>query len=134
MKQLFGTLLAFFALQTIEGQDYKSFTFEMSDGSTRTISIEHLVLTFRNGSLQLQQDQNSEEFKLADLRQMYFTGQTTAIDPVSVEPATDSPVEVYSIEGIRIGVYATREAAQQQLPQGLYVIRNKRETYKMLIP
>ena len=60
MKQLFGTLLAFFALQTIEGQDYKSLTFEMSDGSTRTISIEHLVLTFRNGSLQLQQDQNSE--------------------------------------------------------------------------
>lgn len=70
--------------------------------------------------------------------QMSRTGGTlTIIDATSVESVSlqeELPVDIYTLLGLSVGRYASPQEARNILPKGVYVVRQKTATGKLIIP
>lgn len=91
------------------------------------------MLTIANGKLTATNSSGTESFTLTDLTKMYFsTETTTGIKGVSTD-STDKPVTVYDVNGREMGSYNSLEAAKSSLRQGVYVIKQDNQTFKIVV-
>lgn len=76
-------LMAFVALwgvlQGAWSYDYPYLTFQSADGTTKSLSVESLFITFENGQLLATNVDGDEVLTLTDLTKMYFSDGTTAL-------------------------------------------------------
>lgn len=127
---IFFSMLLFIA--TARAGDYKSLVFQTSSGTT-AVDLSSLVLTIANGKLTATNSSGTESFTLTDLIKMYFsTETTTGIKGVSTD-STDKPVTVYDVNGREMGSYSSLEAAKSSLRQGVYVIKQDNQTFKIVV-
>jgi hypothetical protein len=77
---------------------------------------------------------NSEEtqtFTLSDLDKMFFYENTTGIDEIF---STESgEVSVFTIMGIYVGKYPDANEALKTLDKGLYILKTKSNTVKIVV-
>jgi len=123
MKKLFLLLTVLVTTLTVQAEGYTYLTFETTDGAKASVSVENLTLTISGTTLTA----GSQQFTLSNLSKMYFsTSDETAtgieeINSASTEEATD----IYDLQGHKV--------SKEQMRKGVYIVKTKSRTYKMVV-
>ena len=111
--------------------NYSYLAFQTADGSTRNIGVESLEMTFSDGKLIASNGTESLEISVADLTRMLFSSEATAIKDISLD--ADSPVKVYTVEGVCVGSYDNMAGASANMGKGVYIVKGEKTTHKITI-
>ena len=123
MKKLFLLLTVLVTTLTVQAEGYTYLTFETTDGAKASVSVENLTLTISGTTLTA----GSQQFTLSNLSKMYFsTSDETAtgieeITSASIKEATD----IYDLQGHKV--------SKEQMRKGVYIVKTKSRTYKMVV-
>ena len=123
MKKLFLLLTVLVTTLTVQAEGYTYLTFETTEGAKASVSVENLTLTINGTTLTA----GSQQFTLSNLSKMYFsTSDETAtgieeINSASTEEATD----IYDLQGHKV--------SKEQMRKGVYIVKTKSRTYKMVV-
>lgn len=126
-KKLLWTVLVLAGMLPTRAEEYGYLTFELTDGAKASVSVESLTLTFEGATLKVGQ----ETFKVSNLSKMYFsttdetTGTPDAIDDVKTDDGAWDDGEIYDLNGRRV----TRD----QMRKGVYIVKTKERTCKMVV-
>lgn len=104
------------------GDVYTYLTFEMTDGTKVSVATSSLTLTFSGNTLTV----GSQTFTLSDLSRMYFSTSnesTTGIEEIA--SLDDEDAEIYDLQGHQI--------QKEQMRKGVYIIKTKNRTRKILV-
>ena len=104
--------------------DYSYLTFETTDGAKASVSVEGLTLSISGTTLTT----NSQSFTLSNLSKMYFSTTdettTTGIENISIE-TLDEATDIYDLQGHKV--------TKAQMKKGVYIVKTKNKTYKMVV-
>ena len=123
MKKIFILLTVLLATLTAQAEGYTYLTFETTEGAKASVSVENLTLTINGTTLTA----GSQQFTLSNLSKMYFsTSDETAtgieeINSAAIEEATD----IYDLQGHKV--------SKEQMRKGVYIVKTKSRTYKMVV-
>lgn len=123
MKKFFLLLTVLVTTLTVQAEGYTYLTFETTEGAKASVSVENLTLTINGTTLTA----GSQQFALSNLSKMYFsTSDETAtgieeINSASIEEATD----IYDLQGHKV--------SKEQMRKGVYIVKTKSRTYKMVV-
>ena len=107
---------------TGEGSEYTYLTFETTDGAKVSVSVESLTLSISGTTLTA----GSQSFTLSNLSKMYFsnTEETTGSENISIE-TLDEAADIYDLQGHKV--------LKEQMRRGVYIVRTKSKTYKVVV-
>ena len=123
MKIIFLLLTVLVATLTVQAEGYTYLTFETTDGAKASVSVaSDVTLTISGTTLTV----GSKSFTLTNLSKMYFsnTDETTGIEEINsaaIEEATD----IYDLQGHKV--------SKEQMRKGVYIVKTKSRTYKMVV-
>lgn len=122
MKKLLLTLVAGIAVLTAKAADYPYLTFETIDGAKASVSVESLNITISGATLTA----GTESFQLSNLAKMYFSASEEVTTGIKTAKIDDGEIlEVYNLQG--------RKVSEDQMQQGVYVIKTKCGTNKLIV-
>lgn len=125
-KILFLVLLASMA-KGLRAADYSHLVFTMTDGSTQSITVSGLSLTFTDGTLTATSGTNTLSIPLTSLTKMEFSDDgATAISTIEADVTLDENTEVYDLNGRRL-------PNSTQLARGIYIIKSNGKTTKVQV-
>ena len=109
-------------LQEMAERAYNFLTFEMTDGAKVSVAISSLTLTINGNTLTA----GSQTFTLSNLSKMYFsnTDETTGIEEMT-SATLEEAAEIYDLQGHRI--------AKEQMTKGVYIVKTKSKTQKIVV-
>lgn len=116
---------------TAMAADFPPLTFEMTDGSTRTLASENLLMTFQDGDLTATNNETTFQAPVTGISKFYFN-----LDPQGVDGINDdrnSKVEVFNTTGVFMGSFENIDAARTSLAAGLYIMRSGIRTFKTVV-
>lgn len=111
-----------------EAGTYAYLTFETSDGGKASVSVASLSLTISGTTLTvaLQDSEDSSlSFPLSNLSRMYFsnTNETTGIEEITSD-TLDEAADIYDLQGHKV--------SKDQMRRGVYIVKTKNRTYKIM--
>jgi hypothetical protein len=127
MKKIVLLLLTLVGALAVQAEDtYTYLTFETTDGVKASVPVSSLTLTISGNTLTA----GSESFTLSNLSKMYFSNdeQTTAINEIDYSQTDDllsESTDIYDLQGHKI--------SREQMRKGIYIIKTKSKTYKMIV-
>lgn len=109
-------------LQEMAERAYNFLTFKMTDGAKVSVAISSLMLTINGNTLTA----GSQTFTLSNLSKMYFsnTDETTGIEETT-SATLEEAAEIYDLQGHRI--------AKEQMTKGVYIVKTKSKTQKIVV-
>ena len=122
---ILGILMTVGTLPTMAG-NYPYLTFELTDGAKVSVSVTSLSLSFNGNTLKA----GSQTFTVSNLSKMYFSstdetnGGATAIEELTADDLEGK--EIYDLNGHRL-------ASDAQLPRGVYIVKSKNKTCKIVV-
>ena len=131
MKKIALTLLILVGTLTAQADGYTYLTFETTDGTKASVAIESLTLSINGTTLTA----GTQQFTLSNLSKMYFstTDETTTgineIYDLQIDNLLLESTEIYDLRGHKID---NRKLSDRQLPHGVYIVKTKSKTYKMV--
>lgn len=129
MKKTLFLLAALFCLQVCNAASYDYLILENTDGTSTTLNVQGLSITFANGNLIAN---DGTTIVLSGLARMYFS-ETSGIATQQVT-LPEGRVEVYTIAGNHVATFENAADVRRQLTKGIYVIRPaKGSTTKIVI-
>lgn len=131
MKRTLISMLTLLAVTAASADNYSYLAFQTADGSTRSIGVESLEMTFSDGKLIASNGTESLEISVADLTRMFFSSEATAIKDISLD--ADSPVKVYTVEGVCVGRYDNMASASANMGKGVYIVKGEKTTHKITV-
>mgnify|MGYP004451793969 FL=1 len=131
MKRTLISMLTLLAVTAASADNYSYLAFQTADGSTRSIGVESLEMTFSDGKLIASNGTESLEISVADLSRMFFSSEATAIKDISLD--ADSPVKVYTVEGVCVGSYDSMASASANMGKGVYIVKGEKTTHKITV-
>ena len=123
MKKLLSILLMMAAALTTQAADYPYLTFVTTDGAKASVSVSSLTLTVSGTTLTA----GSQSFTLSNLSKMYFSTSdetTTGIEEIT-NAALDEATDIYDLQGHKV--------TKEQMRKGVYIVKTKSRTYKMVV-
>ena len=123
MKKLVVFLLMMMGTMAVHAADYAYLTFETTDGAKASVSVENLTLTISGTTLTV----GSQSFTLSNLSKMYFSTSdetTTGIEEIT-NAALDEATDIYDLQGHKV--------TKEQMRKGVYIVKTKNRTYKMVV-
>lgn len=123
MKKILLLFMAMVGTMTAQADNYSFLTFETTDGAKASVAVESLTLTISGTTLTA----GSQQFTLSNLSKMYFsTSDETATGIEEITSATlDEAAEIYDLQGHKV--------ARAQMHKGVYIVKTKSRTYKMVV-
>lgn len=120
-KVVFG-LMIIVGVLTAQAGEYTYLTFEMTDGTKASVPVTSLTMTISGQTMKV----GSETFVLTNLSKMYFStaNETTAIDETTLS-SIDEAVDIYDLQGHKV--------KKDQMKRGVYVVKTKSRTYKLIV-
>ena len=117
-------------LPTMAG-NYPYLTFELTDGTKVSVSVSSLTLTVNGTTLKA----GSQTFTISNLSKMYFsstdeTSGVTAIDELTADDFEGK--EIYDLNGHKIELQITNYELPK-LPRGVYIVKSKNKTCKIVV-
>lgn len=105
-----------------EGNGFAYLTFEMTDGTKASVATSSLTLTISGNTLTA----GSQTFILSNLSKMYFTNtdEATGIEEISIA-TLDESAEIYDLMGHKV--------PKEQMQKGVYIIKTKNRTSKIVV-
>jgi len=123
MKKFVVFLTMMVATLAVHAADYTYLTFETTDGAKASVSVENLTLTISGTTLTA----GSQSFTLSNLSKMYFSTSdetTTGIEEIT-NAALDEATDIYDLQGHKV--------TKEQMRKGVYIVKTKNRTYKMVV-
>ena len=123
MKKLVVFLTMMMETLTIYAADYTYLTFETTDGAKASVSVENMTLTISGTTLTA----GSQSFTLSNLSKMYFSTSdetTTGIEEIT-NVALDEVTDIYDLQGHKV--------TKEQMRKGVYLVKTKNRTYKIVV-
>ena len=117
-------LMALAGTLTIQAENaYTYLTLETTDGAKASIPVESLTLTISGNTLTT----DSQTFLLSNLSRMYFsmTDETVSGIEENTSAALDEATHIYDLQGHKV--------SKEQMKKGVYVVKTKNKTYKMIV-
>ena len=107
---------------TVQAEEYAYLTFETTDGAKASVDVSSLTLTVSGNTLTA----GSQTFTLSNLSKMYFsnTSETTAIEEITTA-TLDEAADIYDLQGHKV--------TKEQMKRGVYIVKTKSKTYKMIV-
>lgn len=122
MKKIALTLLILVGTLTAHADGYTYLTFETTDGTKASVAIESLTLSINGTTLTA----GTQSFTLTNLAKMYFSTtdeSTTGIESISIE-SLDEATDIYDLQGHKV--------TKEQMRRGVYIVKTKSKTYKIV--
>ena len=122
---ILGILMMVGTLPTM-AESYPYLTFELTDGTKVSVSVSSLTLTVNGTTLKA----GSQTFTISNLSKMYFSstdetnGGATAIEELTADDLEGK--EIYDLNGHRLD-------SDAQLPRGVYIVKSKNKTCKIVV-
>lgn len=122
---ILGILMMVGTLPTMAG-NYPYLTFELTDGAKASVSVSSLSLSFNGNTLKA----GAQTFTISNLSKMYFSstdetnGGATAIEKLTADDLEGK--EIYDLNGHRLD-------SDAQLPRGVYIVKSKNKTCKIVV-
>ena len=123
MKRFFLFFAMLVGALAAQAEEYTYLTFEMTDGAKVSVSVEGLTLTISGTTLTA----GSQTFILSNLSKMYFSTSdetTTGIQEIT-NAALDEATDIYDLQGHKV--------TKEQMRKGIYIVKTKNRTYKMVV-
>lgn len=123
MKKFVVFLTMMVGTLVVHAADYTYLTFETTDGAKASVSVENLTLTISGTTLTA----GSQSFTLSNLSKMYFSTSdktTTGIEEIT-NAALDEATDIYDLQGHKL--------TKEQMRKGVYIVKTKNRTYKMVV-
>ena len=122
MKKIVFILMAMVGALSVQAEEYAYLTFETTDGEKASLPVSSLTLTVSGNTLTA----GSQTFTLSNLSKMYFsnTNETTAIEEITTA-TLDESTEIYDLQG--------HQVTKAQMKRGVYIVKTKTRTYKMIV-
>ena len=123
MKKILLLFMAMVGTMTAQADNYSFLTFETTDGAKASVAVDSLTLTISGTTLTA----GSQQFTLSNLSKMYFsTSDETATGIEEITSATlDEAAEIYDLQGHKV--------ERTQMHKGVYIVKTKSRTYKMVV-
>ena len=126
MKKTILLLMALIGALTVQADDaYPYLTFETTDGEKVSVNTSELTISVSGTTLTA----GLQEFVRVNLSKMYFSKSdetTTGVEEIRAsQRAIDNAVEVYDLQGKRVG--------KELMRKGAYVVKTAQGTYKMVV-
>jgi hypothetical protein len=119
-------------LVSVHAGDYSYLTFQTTDGKQTSVAVESLTLTIAGGNLVATDGTATQTFELASLSKMFFASQ--AMSAAGVKAEDEGTVSVCNVSGTTAGQYSSEAEALSRLPGGVYILKSKGETRKIVKP
>ena len=122
---ILGILMMVGTLPTM-AESYPYLTFELTDGAKVSVSVSSLTLSFNGNTLKA----GAQTFTISNLSKMYFSstdetnGGATAIEELTADDLEGK--EIYDLNGHRLD-------SDAQLPRGVYIVKSKNKTCKIVV-
>lgn len=98
-------------------------TFETTDGAKVSVELSSLKLTFSGTTLTI----GTESYPISNLKKIYFSASDES-SPTGIEAVTkaalNESVGIYDLQG--------RKVTESQMTHGIYIVKTKDKTYKMI--
>ena len=122
MKKIVIIMMALVGALTVQAEEYAYLTFETTDGAKASVDVSSLTLTVSGNTLTA----GSQTFTLLNLSKMYFsnTSETTAIEEITTA-TLDEAADIYDLQGHKV--------TKEQMKRGVYIVKTKSKTYKMIV-
>ena len=123
MKKIVLTLLVWVMALTVQADDYPYLTFETTYGAKASVSVSSLTLTISGTTLTA----GEETFTLSNLSKMYFsmTNESTTGIEETTSTALEEATDIYDLQGHKV--------SKEQMKKGIYIVKTKNRTYKMIV-
>ena len=125
MRKLLLSLMVMMSLLPVHANDdsYTYLTFETTDGAKASIGMASLKLTFSGTTLTI----GTVSFPISNLSKIYFTASdessSTGIEYIKTATINESDV-IYDLQG--------HQVTKGQMKRGIYIVKAKDRTYKMV--
>lgn len=122
MKKLFIIFMVLVGILTVQAEDYTYLTFETTDGVKASVPVESLKLTISGTTLTA----GTQSFTLSNLSKMYFStvDETSGIEEIT-NATLDEANDIYDLQGHKV--------SKEQMKKGVYIVKTKNRTYKMIV-
>ena len=122
MKKFLLIMMALVGALIVQAEEYAYLTFETTDGEKASVAVSSLTLTINGNTLTA----GSQTFTLSNLSKMYFsnTNETTAIEEITTA-TLDEAADIYDLQGHKV--------TKEQMKRGVYIVKTKSKTYKMIV-
>jgi hypothetical protein len=122
MKKIVFILMALVGALNVQAEEYTYLTFETTDGVKISVDVSSLTLTISGNTMTA----GSQTFTLSNLSKMYFsnTNETTAIEEITTA-TLDEEADIYDLQG--------HQVTKEQMRRGVYIVKTKSKTYKMIV-
>lgn len=122
MKKFLLLMMALVGALNVQADDYAYLTFETTDGEKASVAVSSLTLTISGNTLTA----GSETFTISNLSKMYFSNsdETTGIEEITTA-TLDESTDIYDLQGHKV--------TKAQMKRGVYIVKTKSRTYKMVV-
>jgi hypothetical protein len=123
MKRIVLLLMAVVGVLTMQAADYTFLTFETTDGAKASVAVENLTITVSGTTLTA----GTQTFTLSNLAKMYFSTSdesTTGIEEIT-SATLDEATDIYDLQGHKV--------SKAQMCKGVYIVKTKSKTFKMVV-
>ena len=123
MKKIILFMTMMVGVLTAHADSYTFLTFETTDGAKASVSVSDLTLTISGTTLIA----GTQSFTLTNLSKMYFSTSdetTTGISEV-MKADLDEATDIYDLQGHKV--------TKAQMHRGVYIVKTKSRTYKMVV-
>ena len=123
MKRIVLLLMAVVVVLSMQAADYTYLTFETTDGAKASVAVENLTITVSGTTLTA----GTQTFTLSNLAKMYFSASdesTTGIEEIA-SATRDEATDIYDLQGHKV--------SKTQMCKGVYIVKTKSKTFKMVV-
>ena len=126
-RYLLAAIIMVLSSLTLHAEDYTYLTLQTKDGTTYSLAVSGLSITFSNGYMVAS---DGTSLQLSSLSKMYFS-TSSDIQQLKMESAEGN---VLVFNGVLLGTFPTLDRALSSLGKGLYVIKKSNgETNKVSV-
>lgn len=131
MKRFFLTLAVAIATTiTANAENYDFLAIQKMDGTVVSFNSTDLTITFADGNLIASQGGQQTTLELSKLSKMFFSS-TTDVQNLSTDAVETG--DVFDLQGRRIASKIRLKDLQNQLPKGVYLVKNGQKAVKMTV-
>ncbi len=110
--------------------DYPWLTFSMTDGSEISVAAEGLTINYSEGNLLLKSATVDQSLATNQVASMRFTTFEAGVE--GINDILSSEADYFDLSGKKAGRFSSSEQARKILPSGIYIVRTKDKTIKVI--